>query len=397
MIRKKIISLLFCFIGSGILFSCMGNKGVKMNSFDMSETKKIESIDGKTLNEYKTLEKKAEVFFETKSKIRSAVLIDNGTLYFGNENREFYAVDIATKQALWTYSTDDAVQTLPVIAEGKIIFNAGNNLYILDSSNGKELFKISYPSKETFRVSFDSFAYNDSYTAVSNGIAYYAALDGSLIAANINNGKIIWTLPSKIPGYVACGINFYNKKLYYVDYFGFLCCVDTETRQIKFKTQIDDKIFAPMLINDEKIYVAGRNCRMYCIDANKGNVMWSSFSKDSTTWFSGGSVLITNTLYACTSDEHALIAFNKDNGEFLRIYPTEANAYTQPVLNGENIIVAATDVYTLKRSFIMEFDTKNHWKLWQSRLDDGVLSSPAIYQGVLYFGSDSGKIYCIKL
>jgi len=375
-----------------------GTKEIKMiNLHDMPETKKIENIDGKMLNDYKTSEKGIEVFFETKSKIRSAVIVDNGILYFGNENCEFYAVDIISKQTLWTYSTDNAVQTWPVISDNKIIFNAGNDLYILDSANGKELFKISAPSKKLSRVSSDEYAFNDSYTAVSDGIAYYTALDGSVIAADINNGKIIWMLPSKIQRYAASGVNFFDKKLYYIDYFGYLCCVDTETRQMIFRTQLNDKVFAPMYIKDGKIYAAGRNSRMYCIDANEGNVIWSSFSYDKTTWFSGGSVSIGSTLFACTSDEHTLVAFNKDNGEFLRIYPTETNAYTQPVLNGENIIVAATDVYSFRRSYIMEFDTKNHRKLWQARLDDCVLSSPAVYQGVLYFGSDSGKIYSIKL
>jgi outer membrane protein assembly factor BamB len=164
-----------------------------------------------------------------------------------------------------------------------------------------------------------------------------------------------------------------------------------------FRTQIQDRIFAPLYTSDGKIYAAGRSCKMYCIDVNSGKVIWSSFSYDPTTWFSGGSVSIGNTLYACTSDEHTIVAFNKDNGEFLRLYPTETNAYTMPVLHGENIVVAATDVYSFNQSYIMEIDTKNHRKLWQAQLEECVLSSPAIYRKVLYFGSDSGKVYSINL
>ena len=164
-----------------------------------------------------------------------------------------------------------------------------------------------------------------------------------------------------------------------------------------FQTQIQDRIFAPLYINDGKIYAGGRSCKIYCIDADKGDVVWSSFSHDTTTWLSGGSVSGGNTLYTCTSDEHTLVAFDKNTGEFLRIYPTETNAYTAPVLHGENVVVAAADVYSFNKSYIMEFDTKNHTKLWQSSLEDCVLSPPAIYQEVLYFGSDSGKVYSINL
>ncbi|MDR2923191.1 MAG: PQQ-like beta-propeller repeat protein [Treponema sp.] len=363
----------------------------------MPETKKIESIEGKQLNEFAASEVKPEVFFETGSKIRSAVIADNDRLFFGNENCEFYAIDIAAKKILWTYSADLAVQTWPLIADGKIIFNAGNTLYILDSANGNELHKVTYPSDKTERVSHFRFAYNDSYTAVSNGVAWFPALDGAIVGVNIDTGGIVWTFPSEYPGYVTSGINILDDKLYYIDYSGSLCCVDIKSKQMVFRTQICENAFAPMHIDGGKIYIAGRSYKVYCIDAKSGEVIWSSFSHNDTTWFSGGSVTIGDTLYTCTSDEYALVSFDKNNGDFRRIYSTTVNAYTKPVLHGENIIVAATDVYSRRRSHIMEFDTKNHWKLWECRIEDGVLSSPSIYKGVLYFGSDSGKIYSVKL
>ena len=340
---------------------------------------------------------KPEVFYETKAKIRSAILINDGKLYFGNENCEFYAVDVNTKQKLWMYSTDNPVETWPVFADGKIIFNAGNSLYILNAATGDEIHKVTYPSDSSFRVSREGYAFNDSYSAISAGVAYYAALDGSVVAVDIKKGEIIWSIPSENRGAVASGINFWNEKLYCCDYAGSLSCIDIQARRMLFQTQIHDRIFAPMYINDGKIYLGGRSCKMYCIDADNGEIIWSSFSQDTTTWFSGGSVAIGNTLYACTSDEHAIIAFNKNTGEFLRLYPTEKNAYTAPLLHGENIIVAATDVYSFNKSYIMEFDMKNNTKRWQTSIEDCILSSPAIYKEVLYFGTDSGIIYYIKL
>jgi len=340
---------------------------------------------------------KPEVFFESKAKIRSAILINDGKLYFGNEKSEFYAVDIASKQKIWMYSTDEPVQTLPVFTDGKIIFNAGNSLYILDAAKGDEIFKVTYHSDSLSRVSSESFAFGDSYVAVSDGFAYYAALNGDLVAVDITKGEIAWSVAAKNSGAVASGVNFCDGKLYFSDYAGSLCCIDIKTRQMLFQTQLRDRIFAPMYINDGKIYLGGRSCKMYCVGADDGNIIWSSFSQDSTTWFSGGSISIGNTLYACTSDEHTLVAFNKETGEFLRLYPTETNAYTMPLLHGENVIVAATDVYSFKKSYVMEFDVKNHIKLWQISFEDCILSAPAIYQGVLYFGTDSGTIYSVKL
>ena len=386
---------------------------------DMPETKKVENIDGKGLEAYATTEIHPEVFFETKAKIRSAILIEDGKLFFGNEDNEFYAIDIHTKQKIWMYTTDEPVQTWPVLTNGKIVFNAGNSLYIINSADGKEIHKFTCTTDCSFRLSQEGFAYNDSYVAISDGVAYYAALNNDIVAVDMEKGEMIWSLPTPAdtsisawftdtdkgemtwpvlpekPGAVASGVNFWDGKLYYTDYAGSLCCIDIQKRQMLFRTQIQDRIFAPVYISNGKIYAGGRTCKIYCIDASNGEVKWSSFSNDSTSWLSGGSTSVGNTLYTCTSDEHSLVAFDKDTGEFQRLYPTETNAYTAPLLHGSNIIIAATDVYSLKKSYIMEFDTKNHIKLWQASLDDCVLSSPAIFQDVVYFGTDSGAIYCI--
>jgi outer membrane protein assembly factor BamB len=285
----------------------------------MPETKRVEGISGKGLEEYETFGKKAEVLLETQSKIRSAILVDDGKLYFGNEKCEFYAVDVNTRQKIWMYSSDEPVQTWPVSSEGKIIFNAGNSLYILDSANGKEIGKITCPSTDSLRVSHDPYAFNDSYVAVSDGVAYYAALNGDIVAVDINKCGIIWSIPSENCGVVASGVNLSDGKLYYSDYSGSLCCVDIQTRQMVFQTRIEDRLFSPVYITGRKIYVGGRTCKAYCIDADSGDVIWSSFSYDHTTWFSGGSVSVGNTLYTCTSDEHTIIAFDKNTGEFVRL------------------------------------------------------------------------------
>lgn len=364
---------------------------------DFSAAKAIDSIEGKGLNEFDTAEITAEVFFETDASIRSSILANEGILYFGNESCEFYAVEINTKQQLWKYTTEEAVQSLPVFSNEMIIFNAGNTLYGLSSENGDEIFKVTHASAVSKRLSNEDYTYNEAGAVVSDGIAYYNALNGDLVAVDIAIGDIIWTVPAVYEGVAGSGANFYEGKLYWVDTAGILCCADINTQEMVFMFNIRDKIYGPMHINDGKIYIAGRNCRLYCIDAESGNLIWASFADDQTTWFSGGSVCAGDIVYTGTSDRRAIFSFDKNTGEFNRIYSTEANVYTQPVLNGDNLIITATDVYSLRRSFIMEFDTENHTKLWRAYIEDAILSSPAVYDGTVFFGSDSGNVYYVDL
>lgn len=368
-----------------------------ISTLNFPQAKIVESIEGKELNAFDTIEKTAEVFFEAGAKIHSAILVNEGVIYFGNESSEFFAVDIKTKQQLWKYVTDNTVQTLPVFSDGKVIFNAGNSLYILNSENGDEIIKINYDTDKKIRLSHESYTYNDTGTAVSDGIAYYSALNGDLIAVDIIKGEIIWTIPATNVGTAGSGVNIYDGKIYWVDNKGVLNCADINTQEMLFQFNMNDKIYAPMHITDGKIYVAGRSCRIYCIDTESGDLIWSSYADDKSTWFSGGSVCVGDIVYTGTSDRRSLFSYDKNTGEFNRMYSTELNVYTQPVLNGDNVILAVTNVYNFKRSYIMEFDTEKHIKLWQATIDDGVLSSPAVYDGAVYFGSESGNIYCINL
>lgn len=364
---------------------------------DFPIAKSVGNLEGKMLNDFDTAEKTANVFFETDARIRSAILVNNGVLYIGCEDKSFIAVDINTKKQLWRYVPEDAVQSLPVFSDGVILFNAGNSLYGLNGDNGDEIFKVTHESNTKTRLSHESYSYNEASTAVSDGVAYYNALNGDLVAVDIQKGEIIWTIPAINEGAAGSGVNIYDEKLYWVDNSGALCCADINTREMIFILELNDTIYAPMHINDGKIYLAGRRCRIFCVDAQNGDVIWSSFADDNTTWFSGGSVCIGDMVYTGTSDRHALFSFNKNTGEFNRMYPTQANVYTQPVLNDQHVILAATDVYSMRKSYVMEFDTENHTLLWQAYIEDGVLSSPAVYDGVVYFGSESGRVYSIDL
>jgi len=363
----------------------------------------------KELTEYPTLEIEPNIFFETNAAIRSTILAESGILYFGNEYNEFYALDVNTSQVLWTFSTDEAVQTRPVLENGKIIFNAGNSLYILDAVTGEEIHIIRYPSNYDIRMSHDSTAFNDSHVAVSDGIAYFVALNGNFVAVDILSGEIAWTIETSTRRLVVSGVKYYDGKLFYVLSPGILFAVDIQTRQVLFETHIGGMPFNPMTIYDGRIYIGGRNRKFYCIDASTGEVIWRSHSQDTMTWFSGGSVIIGNNVFATTSDEDAIIAFDKGTGEFQRIYSILSFGYTPPLRHGNNVVVASTNIRaamignrvsperSIPRSYVMAIDTEHHTKLWIAPLDDTVLSPPTIYQDVLYFGSDSGVIYSIDL
>ncbi len=348
------------------------------------------------------VEKLPEVVFEAGSPIRSALVTEGGRLFFGSADRRFRAIDTAMGEALWSYTASDAVESQPVVTGGRVIFNAANTLYILDATSGAQIHKAVYSTDATTRVSDDHYAYNDSGVAVSDdGIAFFAALNGDIVGVEIDSGKVVCVFPSPAAGEVASGVVLDGGSLYWVDHDGALCSVDVAGWRLDFRTEIGDRVFAPMLIDRGRVFLGGRGCRMWCVDATGGAVLWSSYSADPTTWFSGGSVMVGDTLWAATSDEHTMLLLDAATGEFRGLLPTVTNAYTRPVVHGDEVIVAATDVYILdgpdRRSDITGFDARSGAVLWRTTLDDSVLSSPVVADDALWVASESGRIYRFAL
>ena len=336
-------------------------------------------------------------------------MAENGTLYFGNEDGAFHALDIGTRQVLWTFAASGAIETRPVLTDGKIIFNVGNSLYILNAVTGEPIHTLTYPSTHSERVSDDDFAFNDSQVAVTDGVAYFAALNGDLVAVDILSGEIIWTLVAPLEGLVSSGVSYYAGKLYFIGFPGNLYAVDIHTGQTLFETQIRNMAFKPMAIYDGMMYIGGRNMRFYCIDAASGEVIWRSHSQNPGTWFSGGSVIIGSSVFTGTADENRITVFDKDSGEFERSYPALGFVYTPLLSHGNNVIALTTNIFAalddprltaerrIPRSQAFSIDTENHTKIWLASLDTTVVSAPIIYQDILYFGSDSGRVYSIDL
>ncbi|MDR0294516.1 MAG: hypothetical protein LBH95_10255 [Oscillospiraceae bacterium] len=74
---------------------------------------------------------------------------------------------------------------MPVFDDGKIVFNAGSSLYILDAASGNELAKITHAPDSTKKSIRESYYYHDSSVAVSGGIAYFIAPNGDLGASTL--------------------------------------------------------------------------------------------------------------------------------------------------------------------------------------------------------------------
>lgn len=75
-------------------------------------------------------------FFETGDRIESHAIIDNDILYFGSNDKTFYAVDIHNGAERWSFPTGSAIKSSAVIKDSIVYFSSGNRFYALDRKDG---------------------------------------------------------------------------------------------------------------------------------------------------------------------------------------------------------------------------------------------------------------------
>ena len=82
--------------------------------------------------------------FRTGAPIRSAIIVDNGVAFFGDDSGKLFAVDIATGKEKWAaYNTGARIIASPAVADGVVYIASHDHLFhAVNASDGKLKWKL---------------------------------------------------------------------------------------------------------------------------------------------------------------------------------------------------------------------------------------------------------------
>ena len=240
---------------------------------------------------------------------------------------------------LWTYTTGGPVlQSPPIVANGVVYIGSNDgNVYALKASTGTLLW--SFPTGEVMAVS--------PALAVSNGEVYVGSNSGGgpspFYALQASTGAVLWSYGT------AVGVS------------------------------------SPPTIVNGVVYIGGFDWD-YALNASDGNQIWrgeTEYSTASSIAFAEGAVYSS-----------------RNSGLFSAEYSSPA------VANG--VVYFATDMFSLNASDgsvrcyadlngMAALNAITCAELWNYTAGGSVTySSPAIVNGVVYFGSDGGNVYALN-
>jgi len=116
----------------------------------------------------------------TSTAVISTPSIDNGKVFFGEDDGTVMAVNETTGHRLWGTNVASPVRNAPTIAYGRVYVGSFNRFYALNEATGATTW------------SFNTAGYNTTSAAVYQGIVYFGTGRGNVYAVNSTTGAQIW-------------------------------------------------------------------------------------------------------------------------------------------------------------------------------------------------------------
>jgi eukaryotic-like serine/threonine-protein kinase len=385
--------------------------------------------------------------FRTGGAIVSTPAVSGGTVYFGSNDHNFYALEASSGRQLWKFATKARITSSPAVVDGRVFFGSyDGNFYALDAASGKPLWQFAsegerrfagrhlhgaLPAAEVVPDPFDVFL---SSPTVVEGRVFFGSGDGNVYALDARSGALQWKFHTGNVVHASPAVA--GGLLYVGSWDSWFYALDARSgAQVwRFKTGEDPNINnqvgiqSSALVADGTVYFGCRDSHLYALDARTGTKRWA-FDTDGN-WVVSSPVLAQGVLYFATSDSAELHAVQaRDGAPLYQLSFAHWPFFSSPALAGQRLYIGS------HAGKVLAFDLGTHQLAWTFLTDgaqqnlaaltqsDGtpnyhaavadafydnlvtgvqrmmtvgaVLSSPVVDGDTLYFGSWDGQLYAL--
>jgi eukaryotic-like serine/threonine-protein kinase len=187
--------------------------------------------------------------------IVSALVVSGNFIYFGCSDNNFYALDVATGDFKWKFTTGGEIWSSAVADNGLVFFTSfDKKIYALDAASGEKKWE------------FTTSATNVATPIVSDGIIYVGSLDRKFYALNENDGSLVWKYEAD---------NWFWARP--VAYKGIIYAPCMDNKVYGFNAKNGERVFAydvegtvaswPIIV-DERLIVATQNAKLWSLSTD---------------------------------------------------------------------------------------------------------------------------------
>jgi len=186
--------------------------------------------------------------------VESSPLLRNGRLYVGSWDRNVYAIDARTGRKVWSFGTDDEVNTSPAYFKRTIyIATDAGTLYALNARTGKLRWRAQSDSR------FGSREFFYATPTVAYGRVYIGNTDGTMYVYGARTGKLLWARP--LGSYIYGAAAVFRRRVYVGTYDGKFYSLDAATGDTVWDIDVPGAVHgAPTVMGGLVYYATCSSC-----------------------------------------------------------------------------------------------------------------------------------------
>ena len=297
---------------------------------------------------------------------------------------------VVNGQLLWKFYAGSSglnrLRSSPTIADGILyIGTENNNFYALNSTTGSQIWCIDVGAPML------------SSAAIVDGIVYVGATWNGYIgyvnAFNATNGEIIWQF--RTDSGVESSPTVVNGVVYIGSYKGYVYALNASNGALKWSYLTGAEVYASPRIVSGTLYVGSLDGYVYALNADSGTLIWASHMGNQVY---ASPAIVKDILYVCTDSGYAFALRASDGGEIWQ-------AYIGSGIDHEDASPAISNgiVYFGARNGFYAFNATTGKQIWfftspyTARQTTGYFySSPAVADNVVYCGSVDNRLFALN-
>jgi outer membrane protein assembly factor BamB len=190
-------------------------------------------------------------------------------LFVGAGDGRLYALHANEGSLLWSFKANDIIHTTPVIDQNKIIFGSSDGfLYAVDRTDGNVIWKFKSVGHRNFPA-----GEMQGSPVVSQGLVFIGSRDYNLYAVDVNAGYGHWN--KQYPQGWATALTASDSVLYVgtSDDKLFLS-LDAKTGKELWRVNAGFNIFGPATISNNDVYFGTQMGKLFSVEKKTGAVQW---------------------------------------------------------------------------------------------------------------------------
>ncbi len=298
----------------------------------------------------------------------------------------------------WLFKTGGPIRSTPAYFDSTVFFGSSDgNFYAVDFSTGKE--KWEFETKGSVQSS----------ASISGNKIFFSSRDGNLYGLNINSGKEVWksSLGKDIP--YSWGFDYYisspaieNNNVYIGSGDGYFYSINADNGKVQWKFNCNSRVRSTAAISSDCVLFGDLDGNFYSLTKDEGKLKWKfevegKKYKNEDFGFDRRSILcsaaLTGDKVIFGSRDGNLYALNLADGKELWKYSHGTSwIITSPAIYNGVVYAGSSDA-----RFLQAVDLETGKELWRTNTKQAVWSSPAVAGNEIYFGDMSGTLYSLNL